>query len=262
MQQVSTYTVLFRYKSEVNRHNYVTPTSYLELIGTFKSLLNVKKDEVGQQKQRYEVGLGKLLSCAENVAIMEEELTALQPVLVQKTKEVEDLIVVLDKESADAAVTKERCAKDEAVAKAEADKTNELKAGCEADLAEALPALDAAVSALKSLTKGDITEMKSMKNPPKGVKLVMEGVCIMLDIKPEKVQSEDGKGKVNDYWKPSQKLLGDANFMTKLLEYDKDNIMTSIIALVCTLRVLAHSSVQYSILVLPQFVTYPGSYSP
>ena len=87
------------------------------------------------------------------------------------------------------------------MAKAEADKTNEMKASCEADLAEALPALDAAVSALKSLTKGDITEMKSMKTPPKGVKLVMEGVCVLLEIKPEKIASEDGKGKVNHYWK-------------------------------------------------------------
>ena len=65
---------------------------------------------MGQQKGRYEVGLGKLLSCAENVAIMEVELTELQPVLVVKTREVEELIVELDRESADAAVTKEKCA--------------------------------------------------------------------------------------------------------------------------------------------------------
>ena len=228
--QVRAQDLSLRYLAEVNKYNYVTPTSYLELISTFKNLLNVKKDEVGQQKGRYEVGLGKLLSCAENVAKMEEELTELQPVLVVKTKEVEELIVELDRESADAAVTKEKCAADEAVAKAEADKTNEMKASCEADLAEALPALDAAVSALKSLTKGDITEMKGMKNPPKGVKLVMEGVCVLLEVKPEKVAAEDGKGKVNDYWKPSQKILGEGNFMQRLLDYDKDNIPPNVVA--------------------------------
>jgi dynein heavy chain len=47
------------------------------------------------------------------------------------------------------------------------------------------------------------------------------------------VTSEDGKGKVDDYWKPSQKLLGDANFMQKLLEYDKDNITVTIVGKVC-----------------------------
>jgi len=232
--QVQAQDLSLRFLTEVNRFNYVTPTSYLELISTFKNLLNVKADEVGQQKRRYEVGLGKLLSCADNVAIMEVELTELQPVLVVKTREVEELIVELDRESADAAVTKEKCAADEAVAKAEADTTNEMKASCEADLAEALPALDAAVSALKSLTKGDITEMKSMKTPPKGVKLVMEGVCVLLEIKPEKIASEDGKGKVNDYWKPSQKLLGESVFMQRLLDYDKENIPPAVIVQIKT----------------------------
>ena len=67
------------------------------------------------------------------------------------------------------------------------------KASCEADLAEAIPALNAAISALNSLTKGDITEMKGMKNPPKLVKLVMEGVCIMLEVKPEKVSAAQAR---------------------------------------------------------------------
>lgn len=49
-----------RYYSRLRRHNYVTPTSYLELILTFKSLLNVKRTEVAKAKERYVVGLEKL----------------------------------------------------------------------------------------------------------------------------------------------------------------------------------------------------------
>ena len=178
---------------------------------------------------RYVVGLDKILSCSDAVDVMKEELIALQPVLVVKTKEVEELIVVLDKEKADAAVVKERTAKEEAFASEEAAKTGEMKRSCEADLAEAIPALEAAVNALKSLTKGDITEMKGMKNPPKLVKLVMEGVCIMLEVKPDKVAAEDGKGKVDSYWGPATKVLSDTQFMTRLLEYDKDNIPEAVV---------------------------------
>lgn len=36
-----------------------------------------------------------------------------------------------------------------------------LKSSCEADLAEALPALEAAIAALKSLSKGDIVEVRA-----------------------------------------------------------------------------------------------------
>ena len=39
-------------------------------------------------KRRYEVGLEKLQSAASQVSVMQEELTALQPQLVQASKEV------------------------------------------------------------------------------------------------------------------------------------------------------------------------------
>lgn len=51
-----------------------------------------------------------------------------------------------------------------------------IKDDCESDLAEAIPALEAALDALNTLKPADITVVKSMKNPPSGVKLVMEAV--------------------------------------------------------------------------------------
>lgn len=76
----------------------------------------------------------------------------------------------------------------------------------------------------------DITIVKSMKSPPSGVKLVMAAVCVMKDIKPDKVNDPDKPGqKILDYWGPSKKLLGDMSFLSMLKEYDKDNIPVSII---------------------------------
>jgi hypothetical protein len=52
---------------------------------------------------------------------------------------------------------------------------------CEGDLAEAMPALEAALSALNTLKPADITVVKSMQNPPRtgqagdGVHLRHEG---------------------------------------------------------------------------------------
>lgn len=57
---------------------------------------------------------------------------------------------------------------EEASASAEAAKVQAIKDECEADLAEAMPALQAAVRALDTLTKNDITEVKGMKSPPAG----------------------------------------------------------------------------------------------
>lgn len=76
---------------------------------------------------------------------------------------------------------------DEAVAQAEAEKVSAIKQECEADLAEALPAFQAALKALDTLTKNDISEVKGMKSPPNPVKLVMQAVCIMKGLQPTKV---------------------------------------------------------------------------
>lgn len=69
--------------------------------------------------------------------------------------------------------------KEEATASAEAATVKTIKDECEADLAEALPALEAAISALNTLKPADITEVKGMKSPPGGVRRVLEAICIM-----------------------------------------------------------------------------------
>ena len=86
-----------------------------------------------------------------------------------------------------------------------------LQDECEGELAVAMPLLEKALAALNTLTKGDITEVKSMKNPPSVVKLVMESVCHMLGVKPKKVQDPANPSKkIDDYWEGSQKLLGES----------------------------------------------------
>ena len=65
--QTSVREMSERYFSRLRRHNYVTPTSYLELILTFKSLLNAKRNEVDTARNRYIVGLQKLEFAASQV---------------------------------------------------------------------------------------------------------------------------------------------------------------------------------------------------
>jgi dynein heavy chain len=45
---------------ELKRHSYVTPTSYLELVTSFKNLYDMKVEKITVQRNRYEAGLEKL----------------------------------------------------------------------------------------------------------------------------------------------------------------------------------------------------------
>ncbi|KAJ8605523.1 hypothetical protein CTAYLR_000063 [Chrysophaeum taylorii] len=215
-----------RYLAEMGRYFYVTPTSYLELINTFRKLLAVQRSQVAEMKLRYDNGLEKILSTESQVDGMQQELVALQPKLKQATIDTDALLekIAVDREEAnkvEEVVNMEREACNKQKAEAEA-----IAASCQKDLDQALPALEAATSALKSLKPSDITEIKAMKKPPDAVKLVLEAVCLMMNVKPEKIKDPaGGMKKIDDYWGPAQKhLLGDTKFLSHLMEYDKDNM--------------------------------------
>jgi len=86
-------------------------------------------------------------------------------------------------------------AADEKVANEAASVAQGIKDECSADLAEAMPALEAAISALNTLKPSDITVVKTMTNPPSAVKLVLESVCVMKNIKPERKPDPSGSGR-------------------------------------------------------------------
>nr|XP_055071765.1 dynein axonemal heavy chain 7 [Misgurnus anguillicaudatus] len=229
----STIDLSARFLSELQRYNYVTPTSYLELISMFKHLLQRKRDEVMKLKSRYEVGLQKLESAAAQVSTMQVELEALQPQLRVATKEVDEMMVVIQRESVEVSKTEKVVRVDEGIANEQAMAAKAIKDECDADLAVALPILKSALDALDTLTAQDITVVKTMKAPPAGVKLVMEAICILKGIKPDRIPDPSGTGKkVEDYWGPAKKLLGDMKFLQSLHEYNKDNIPPAYISII------------------------------
>ncbi|XP_009641827.1 dynein heavy chain 7, axonemal [Egretta garzetta] len=229
----STIVLSDLYHAELQRHNYVTPTSYLELISTFKSLLEKKRTKVMKMKRRYEVGLEKLNSAASQVALMQSELEALQPQLREASKQVDEMMVVIQKESLEVAKTEKVVKADEAVANEQAMAAKAIKDECDADLAQAMPCLESALAALDTLTAQDITVVKSMKSPPAGVKLVMEAICILKGIKADRIPDPTGSGKkIEDFWGPAKRLLGDIRFLQSLHEYDKDNIPPAYMAII------------------------------
>ncbi|XP_068431186.1 dynein axonemal heavy chain 3 isoform X2 [Clinocottus analis] len=214
-----------RYFSRLRRHNYVTPTSYLELILTFKTLLNAKRNEVDTARNRYNIGLQKLEFASSQVAVMQEELTALQPELIRTSADTDKMMVKIEGETVEVDAKKELVSADEKVANEAAAAAQAIKEECEGDLKEAMPPMKAALLALDTLKPSDITVVKAMQNPPGLVKLVMESICIMKGIKPERKPDPSGSGKmIEDFWGPSKKLLGDLKFLESLKAYDKDNI--------------------------------------
>ncbi|KAJ1569497.1 Dynein heavy chain 1, axonemal [Cladochytrium tenue] len=221
----SVHAKCIQYRNELNRNNYVTPKSYLELLGLYKRLLEKKRNELLALRKRTATGLDKLLNATKEVEILQEELEAMQPMLLQTSQETEYAMKKIAIDKVKAEEMKEVVVREEASATKKAEETKAIAEDAKRDLDEALPALDAAVESLNSLSKNDIIEVRSMQRPPEGVKLVIEAICIMKGIKPKKVDGDKPGKKVDDYWEPGRALLADPQkFLDSLMNFDKDNI--------------------------------------
>ncbi|KAK3881286.1 hypothetical protein Pcinc_014272 [Petrolisthes cinctipes] len=226
----SIHTLSAKYLEQLRRRYYVTATSYLEVVFTFKKLLIKKRSEILTLRNRYVTGLEKLKEAKQLITELQEELRVLQPRLVETSANTEALMIKIEQDTIQVERKKELVAADEAVANKKFADAQAIKDDCEKELAKAVPALSAATHALNTLKQDDIRVVKAMKNPPSGVKLVMEAVCVMLDLKPERRPDPSGSGKmIEEYWAVSQKLLGDMKFLQNLLSYDKESIPTKII---------------------------------
>uniref|UniRef100_A0A8D0GTF0 Dynein axonemal heavy chain 6 n=1 Tax=Sphenodon punctatus TaxID=8508 RepID=A0A8D0GTF0_SPHPU len=204
-----------RYYAELRRRYYTTPTSYLELINLYLSMLGEKRKQLVSARDRVKNGLTKLLETNELVDKMKLDLSALEPVLKEKSVDVEALMekLAVDQENADQ--VRRVVQEDEAIAKVKAEETQAIADDAQRDLDEALPALEAANKALDSLDKADISEIRVFTKPPDLVMTVMEAIAILLNSKPD--------------WATAKQLLGDSYFLKKLLEYDKENIKPQIL---------------------------------
>ncbi|CAE7219408.1 DNAH6 [Symbiodinium sp. KB8] len=199
-----------RFLAEQRRHNYTTPTSYLELLRLYQGMLVKQRTAIDDRINKYTSGLDKLKSANEQVQELQERLKVLQPQLKTSAAETEVLLeqLAVDQTAADAA--RERAAVDEAECAEVAANVKGIKDDCQRDLDKALPAYYAAIKALKALEKKHIQVVKSFAKPPNGVVLVMEAVQILL-------------GR-STKWEDAKRSLTEMDFLEQLETYDKDNI--------------------------------------
>lgn len=148
----------------LKRFNYVTPTSYLELIQTFKQLLNEKRTSVLNGKNRYITGLKQLENAAQQVAIMQAQLEVMEPQLKIQADIVAVQVTQVEGAFAEAEEKRSYVKLDEQRAMEQASIANEIAENCGAIMAEAMPLVQTAEAALNTLTQADITILKTMKS--------------------------------------------------------------------------------------------------
>ncbi|XP_068166166.1 dynein axonemal heavy chain 2 [Antennarius striatus] len=199
-----------RMKLELRRHNYVTPTNYLELVAGYKKLLAEKHSEFGEQLDKFRNGLFKISDTREKVEAMSTELE-------DSKKQVAEFQIQCEKYLSVIAQQKMEADKQQRVVSENSEKIGAEKLECKAmadnakkDLDEAMPALEKAMEALQTLDKKDMREIKSYGHPPALVETVLQAVMTLLGKEPT--------------WAEAKRQLGESTFIKTLINFDKDNI--------------------------------------
>ncbi|KAH8612560.1 putative Dynein heavy chain N terminal region 2 domain1 [Trypanosoma vivax] len=196
---------------ELRRHNYTTPSSYLELLTCYRKLLSEQEEQTEEQVDRYQAGIDKLQNTQSVVDEMKEQLVLMQPKLIQAAKDTEEIMEKVKSEQESAQVVRAECAKEEEAAMAIRREADGIRAECQAELDKALPILRAAENALAELRPDDIREVKSFQKPAARVVLVLEAVLILL-------------GERDLSWERAKLVMGRMDFIKDLQNYKKDEL--------------------------------------
>ena len=129
-----------RFLSELRRNNYTTPTSYLELINLYTSMLGSERNVVNKKIERYQSGVDKLVATNAIVTELQDEIIKLQPVLEKSSKETASLIENVTKDKEEAALVKANVEEEAKKVMATTEEANAIQIDAQKDLDEALPA--------------------------------------------------------------------------------------------------------------------------
>lgn len=93
-----------RFLATQRRHNYTTPTSFLELISFYKTLLGKKQGAIIENIDKLENGLAIMEKVNGEVEDLKRRIEVAMVDVAEEKKKTGALIEVVNKESADAAI--------------------------------------------------------------------------------------------------------------------------------------------------------------
>jgi type IV secretory pathway ATPase VirB11/archaellum biosynthesis ATPase len=192
---------------------------FLGMCYLFREFTDNFFDESVETKSKYEFALAKLSETEDEVASMKEEIAGMKPLLDRKIEKADAVMQTVTAERSVVTGHVRAVRDDEAEIERQNKDATAKREFCKEKLREAMPTLNLAIDAIRQLSKKDLEEVKSLRNPPAKVKTVMEAVCIMLGLPPRKVKDpQDKTKKIDDYWASSQAILGNANALKQSLE--------------------------------------------
>ena len=193
---------------------YLTPRHYLDFVAQFVKLFHEKREDLEDQQRHLNVGLEKLKDTVEKVRDLRVSLAQKKTQLEAKDAEANEKLQRMVADQREAETRKTASLEIQAALEIQEKEVAERKEIVLNDLAKAEPAVLEAQRSVSNIKRQHLTEVRSMGNPPNGVKLALESVCTLL-------------GNKVDSWKTIQGIVRREDFIASIVNYDNEAQMTT-----------------------------------
>lgn len=192
---------------------YLTPRHFLDFVAQYVKLYNEKREDLEDQQRHLNVGLEKLQDTVVKVEELRKSLAQKKAELERKNAEADQKMTRMMADQREAEQRKAVSLEIQvALEKQEAEVAQRQEIVLN-DLAKAEPAVIEAQKSVSNIKRQHLTEVRSMGNPPQGVKLALDSVCTLLG---HKIAS----------WKDVQTIVRRDDFIASIVNYDNERQMT------------------------------------
>ncbi|KAM6900105.1 dynein axonemal heavy chain 5 [Xenentodon cancila] len=221
-----------KYFERFRRQTFVTPKSFLSFISSYKIIYAEKIARVGTLADRMKTGLAKLMEAEESVSELSEELVVKEQELAVATEKAEKVLQEVTAKAEAAQKVKQQVQKVKDKAQLIVDEIEVDKAVAESKLEAAKPALEAAEAALQTIKPADIATVRKLPKPPHLIMRIMDVVVLLFQRKVDLVTKDTERSCLRPSWAEAMKLMQNSNFLSMLLNFDKDSITEEMVELV------------------------------
>lgn len=214
------------YWDELRRRYYVTPTSYLEFIETYKAVFAERRSMLALNLTQMENGVLKMKDTDETIAKMRIEIETKRPLLEKASQETEEVVADLKVRQVKAGEVQVQVRAQEETASEQQREASMIAAETNERLAEAKPIIDRAKAALDTIQPSDLNELRSFANPPSAVLKTAQACMVMFDPKDPQF---NGSWSGNTEWKGAREFLSARALLDMIRGYPTDNVKPSIL---------------------------------
>jgi len=192
---------------------YLTPRHYLDFVNHYVKLYLEKREDLEEQQRHLNVGLEKLNDTVKKVSELRASLAEKQRQLERTNAEANQKLQQMVADQKETEQKRLASLEIQTALDQQEQQIAERTQSVLEDLAKAEPAVEEARQSVSNIKRQHLTEVRSMQNPPEGVKLAMEAVCSLL-------------GNKVDGWKSVQAVIRKDDFIASIVNYDNERQMT------------------------------------